>query len=701
MSVYVAPFSEDTKMLNINNIPEELKKHNQFLLYKNEPRENGKTNKIPISYKYLSKISIKDEKNLCSFDEAKKSYEQNQSTVAGIGFSFLETDDIVFIDIDNCVKEDESGYEIDDNAKDIVGKMNSYTEISPSKRGLHIFVQCKDPSFIQHNRKGTIEIYYKDRYSTLTGDCLSGFETIQERSAEVYDFYNTVFEEQESHIERPKSTISTIDDNKVLELLAKDNKFQAILSGDASYNSRSERDFAAISKVLFYAGGNEEQTERLLRSYKDLVRDKWEERRGNSTWLQSQISACNSLMTDYYAPLFHQKNTSPDTDTDESNMMKKLSSICFTGGSLEKMKFKSDIFYLYPLIKKNSVNLISGEAGAGKTLFMLSICKSIHEHKDFLHFESRTDETPKILFIDGEMGKEELQKRLSRMMYWNDEFILLSKNECYDNNIEPINISNADCQKTLIELFGRLKPDIIIFDNLFNLTDIDHNSSKEYQTINNFFSRLKKNHTIFCIHHTNKGNKDYYGSVSHITNVDTHYIINKITMNDSSICIKFGNTKYRPLLDDGKDREKIGEQRILYNEVLQQWEYVSGHKSDTGEKGKDRDLIRMICTFSTEKNIRKYTYEEISKNFGGTQRSIKSKKEKFEKQGIIYSENNNKRYLTEKGYREYFQDANSSGYKIKAVTGTGDAKRFFFTDEEDIDTPLIAMERESTWSCTF
>ena len=52
---------------------------------------------------------------------------------------FSENDEIVGIDIDHCI--DPGTGIIDDKAKKIVDRLNSYSEISPSGQGLHIFVR--------------------------------------------------------------------------------------------------------------------------------------------------------------------------------------------------------------------------------------------------------------------------------------------------------------------------------------------------------------------------------------------------------------------------------------------------------------------------------------------------------------------------------------------------------------------------------
>ena len=82
----------------------------------------------------------------------------------GIGFVFTDTDPLVFIDLDWSDHPSEL-------QQRIIDRLDSYTEISPSGAGVHIFIRA-DKSKIERAIKVDIlgvEIYLKGRYSTITG----------------------------------------------------------------------------------------------------------------------------------------------------------------------------------------------------------------------------------------------------------------------------------------------------------------------------------------------------------------------------------------------------------------------------------------------------------------------------------------------------------------------------------------------------
>jgi hypothetical protein len=85
----------------------------------------------------------------------------------GLGIVFHEGNDLVGIDLDDAICK-ETG-EISPFAEEIVKSLDSYTEISPSGTGLHIYIRISGtkPGAL---KRPDIEIYSKGRFFTLTGN---------------------------------------------------------------------------------------------------------------------------------------------------------------------------------------------------------------------------------------------------------------------------------------------------------------------------------------------------------------------------------------------------------------------------------------------------------------------------------------------------------------------------------------------------
>jgi len=99
-----------------------------------------------------------------SFENAIASYRNNNFN--GISFIFTKEDPFVGIDFDDCF----IGEKLSPEIEELVQKIGSYTEISPSGNGLHVIIKGQLPAGGLHNKK--IEIYDMVRAFTFTGDIL-------------------------------------------------------------------------------------------------------------------------------------------------------------------------------------------------------------------------------------------------------------------------------------------------------------------------------------------------------------------------------------------------------------------------------------------------------------------------------------------------------------------------------------------------
>lgn len=155
--------------MNLNNIPEELKKLPQWVCTKGD-------SKVPMNARMFFTASSTHRDTWSRFDEARQAVEKGWYD--HVGFVFNDNY-IVGIDIDDGYGEDGLMSEL---AADIIGKCESYTEKSKSGRGFHILLRGHLPFKGKNNLKG-VEIYKTARYFIMTGDTL---------------VYNNIVENQEA-----------------------------------------------------------------------------------------------------------------------------------------------------------------------------------------------------------------------------------------------------------------------------------------------------------------------------------------------------------------------------------------------------------------------------------------------------------------------------------------------------------------------
>jgi putative DNA primase/helicase len=261
---------------SVYQAPGELRTTDQFVCWCEENR-NGDITKVPYSV-HGGRASSTNPKTWAPF-EAAIAYAEEHS-MPGVGFVFTEDDPFAGIDIDKC-RDAESG-EIEPWAKKIVDALDSYTEVSPSGTGLHIFIKATLPG--RNNRKGPVEMYESRRYFTLTGRHLDGTPTeIHERQDVLERLYRHVFKAENSvedaNGHRPRTASLDVDDEVLLELAMRaknGEKFSRLWRGDTSdYGSDESRaDLALCSLLAFWTDGDPNRMDHLFRQ-SGLMREKW------------------------------------------------------------------------------------------------------------------------------------------------------------------------------------------------------------------------------------------------------------------------------------------------------------------------------------------------------------------------------------------------------------------------------------------
>lgn len=260
----------------IGNIPAELRQIPQWVCWKAKPGKNGKIDKVPFDPKTGRAASSTDPATWGVFEQAVAT-SKNGGGYAGIGF-VLNGGPYVGVDLDDC-RNPETG-DIQAWAWEIAQKLNTYTEISPSGKGLRMFLkgELKNPG----RRKGKIECYVTGRFLTVTGHRVEGTPAaVMDRQQEILAFHESVFGKQKPPAKKQPPTqqaTGLLSDDDIIARAkpGKDKVLARLWAGDISgYPSQSEADQALCNKLAFYTGKDPEQMDRLFRQ-SGLYRQKWE-----------------------------------------------------------------------------------------------------------------------------------------------------------------------------------------------------------------------------------------------------------------------------------------------------------------------------------------------------------------------------------------------------------------------------------------
>lgn len=246
-------------------IPEKLRALNQWVLWRNEEKADGDKTKVPINARTGWGAKSTDKETWSTFETALTS----RISCDGIGFVFSPDDPYCGIDLDGC-RNPESGM-VADWAKKIILRFNTYTEVSPSKTGVKLWLigtknnkGCK--AEMKHERVSdkapAVEVYDQGRYFTMTGLKLKGMpDEPQTRQAELDEFMETMF---------PPLPPITVMDRARLYM----QKVPPAISGEGG----DKQTFRMACILVLGFGLDRGEAIQLLREYNQVCVPPWEDR---------------------------------------------------------------------------------------------------------------------------------------------------------------------------------------------------------------------------------------------------------------------------------------------------------------------------------------------------------------------------------------------------------------------------------------
>ncbi|RIO52583.1 DUF927 domain-containing protein, partial [Staphylococcus hominis] len=300
---------EKEKILEVNTleIPEELKELPQWVLWRAEwDNKKQEYKKVPYSYTGYNASST-DSDTWTVFDAIYNIYEQNNS-YDGIGFMLSNNDNYAVLDIDNVI--DKNGQIISDLANsDLALDMIqlTYCETSPSRTGLHCFFKGELPE--QRKKKRTdldIELYNDVRFITVTGEAIGQSEIYEEQEVlnNLVERYFKIEPKLETTFTYDPNHKSELSDDEVIDLMLKSkqkDKISDLLKGDYEkhFDSPSEAVQSLLHYLAFYTNKDKQQMENIFLNYNNLT-DKWDSKRGNTTWGQLELDKAISNQKEVY-----------------------------------------------------------------------------------------------------------------------------------------------------------------------------------------------------------------------------------------------------------------------------------------------------------------------------------------------------------------------------------------------------------------
>ena len=216
-------------------IPPGIQKRGLFCLYRLERKTTDALKPDKVPYKQDgTRADPSNPSDFCSFEKALAAY--NSGGFDGIGIGCFAP--IGMTDVDGCVHDGK----LDEWAQEIVDALDSYTELSPSGTGIHIFFLVEDFTYDKeryyiNNRKTHVEVYVPGathRFLTMTGQCIHGTE-VMERTEQLKGVLEKHMVRPQADVTLPKVTApgSFLSDSSVIAKMqtSKQGEIQSTVGG--------------------------------------------------------------------------------------------------------------------------------------------------------------------------------------------------------------------------------------------------------------------------------------------------------------------------------------------------------------------------------------------------------------------------------------------------------------------------------------
>jgi hypothetical protein len=196
------------------------------------------------------------------------------------------------------------------------------------------------------------------------------------------------------------------------------------------------------------------------------------------------------------------------------------------------------------LIPEGAISVLSGNEGVGKTLFLLSMARSLTEGMDFIG--RPTYPTP-VIYLGIDVSKAILQRYLA-MMRWvpSDDFRMLT---LWTNPEAPM-LDDKERMKWLFKYVEKYRP-LLIFDTIRDFYSGDENSSTDTKPVVDILRRLctSGGSMVLVAHPPKKGKSLIRGSGNIPEKADIPYFMQATKLHSEDVTVitcprknRFGST---------------------------------------------------------------------------------------------------------------------------------------------------------------
>lgn len=470
----------------MDNTPQDLRLLPQWLVWKNEERNNpskpeGKDRtKTPYNPLTRRRADTTDPATWTDFDTAVAVWQQGGFD--GIGFVFVRNGGLAGVDFDKC-RDPDTG-EIAPEVAALVDTYGTYAEVSPSGTGLKIIGQGIKPGELCKAvcGWGKVEIYDHSRFFTVTGDIYGGYTTLADIQETLNQHYALLFPKLQSQPEPQESApnptgtrTAELSDAELLErMFASKNgaKIRDLWNGDTygHNDDDSRRDLALLSHLAWWTNGKPAWMERLFGQSECGKREKWTER---ADYRERTIKKALQGMVGGYNPQAHRTTPRvPESAADTPSATTPGLKLLQVGAFLQTVGDPPPML-VEGILPYGSLVLLSSKPKYGKSLLALDLAESIVIGRDVWETRSVNQPGP-VVYLGMEDGDNEIARRLlTRGLTGQSELPLYIYAERFP-------LGTQEGVKVLTEAVAPLNPVLVIVDTARESLDIkDHRDPSE------------------------------------------------------------------------------------------------------------------------------------------------------------------------------------------------------------------------------
>jgi hypothetical protein len=344
-----------------DQIPEELRALPNWVVWRLEKRANQcgvvRETKVPYNARSDKHAKSNDPATWSEFGDATEALKRGY-----VGLGFCLTPPYVGVDLDGCRQNGAQ----EPWAEEIIHELDSYAELSPSGRGVHVFVKGELPDGPrqkdfegEHHGVGLYDAA-RGRYLTMTGCRIGSNGAIAERTAELQRIHAGLFPPAKPKPAKAKAKPATaIGDDDLIERASAANdhgKFSRLWAGQwEDYASKSEADLALCMKLAFWTNRDADRIDALFRR-SGLMREKW----NREDYRAATISTAIDQTTETWRPRSRdQQSWTASVDVDRITPTLELLNACEVFGG--RVKFTA--------VKRRGPMIVAGFSGGGEAIW--------------------------------------------------------------------------------------------------------------------------------------------------------------------------------------------------------------------------------------------------------------------------------------------------------------------------------------------